>query len=180
MADKLIPEPLSQLPDQVTTALHVLNQYRERQIARELTAWVRQRDQELASVRKNRDHFCYWINEIARLFWGDDKQCYAPDATFRMVEAQKKRLAVLEAGLGRLLEQIKATTSVKRAGLRKAIAEAERLLTPPAPCQHNRTKQLDMEQIPPRRLQCLDCGATKVPFDDWRPTPSATEEKKNI
>jgi hypothetical protein len=57
---------------------------------------------ELDAAWANRDHFCHWINEIARLFWGDDKQCYAPDATFRMVESLKQRVTQQAATISQL------------------------------------------------------------------------------
>ena len=53
---------------------------------RPAAAEIRQLRAERDGMTKARNRFCGNINQIGRMFWGEDKDCYAPDAVIRRVE----------------------------------------------------------------------------------------------
>ncbi|KKN80805.1 hypothetical protein LCGC14_0326110 [marine sediment metagenome] len=55
-------------------------------LADEAAEEITRLEAEVNGMTKARDRFCSNINQIGRMFWGEDKDHYAPDAVIRKVE----------------------------------------------------------------------------------------------
>jgi uncharacterized small protein (DUF1192 family) len=103
---------------------------RMQEIALDLETEVERLRAERDGMTEARNRFCGAINQIGQLFWGNNKDHFAPDAVVRKVEWLKNKLHDLEAygGIPEVVQENAATQENNRA----LTAEVERLRAYPA------------------------------------------------